>query len=164
MAQTELPPITIRDAELAFLNFAGKPDTFNPQGKSQFCIMLPDDVASHMQRDGWNVKFLRAREEGDEPRPYISVEVSYKIRPPRIRTITPAGQTVLGQGEVALIDWMDIKKADVTINPSAWEVNGKTGIKAYLGALYLHIVMDELEAEYADIPIIGQGSSEHHDG
>ena len=39
---------------------------------------------------------------------------------------------------------------DLTINPYVWEANGNTGVKAYLGTMYVTIAEDPLDAKYAD--------------
>jgi hypothetical protein len=40
---------------------------------------------------------------------------------------------------------------DLTINPYVWEVNGNSGVKAYLGTMYVTIAEDPLDAKYDDV-------------
>jgi hypothetical protein len=70
--------------------------------------------------------------------------------------ITSRGRTSLGEEEINLLDWAEIKTADVIFRPYNWEVSGKTGVKAYLVSLFVTIKEDELELKYADIPDTAQ--------
>lgn len=140
---------TLEDITIAFRNFAGKEDMYNRQGDRNFAIILRPDVAESMLRDGWNVKYLRARDDGDEPQPYIQVAVSYKARPPKICMVTSKTMSYLTEDEIELLDWADIETADVTLNPYDWAVNGKAGTKAYVHALYVKIEEDYLQAKWA---------------
>lgn len=139
---------TLEDINIAFRNFAGKEDVYNRQGDRNFAILLDQETADSMIQDGWNVKYLRAREDGDEPQPYIQVTVSYKNRPPKICMVTSRGMTYLTEDEVEMLDWVDVETADCTLNPYDWNVNGKTGTRAYLQALYVKIEEDYLQAKW----------------
>lgn len=142
--------VTIEDAELLFLNFAGRPEKFNPDGgKRSFCVILPDDLAADMQADGWNVKFLKPRDEGDEPTPYVQVAVAFGNRPPRITLITSTARTGVGEDTVETLDYVEMDTVDLVLNPYEWEMNGKTGVKAYLQSMYVTLVEDELDLKYA---------------
>jgi hypothetical protein len=143
--------VVLEDVTLAFRNFEGKEDDYNRAGNRNFSILLRPDDAEGLERDGWNVKYLKAREEGDVPRPYITVTVSYKIRPPKVFMVTSRGKTHLGEQELIMLDWVDIKTCDVILNPSSWSVNGKSGIKAYLQTMFMVIEEDPLEMKYADV-------------
>lgn len=143
--------ITLEDVTIAFRNFEGKEDVYNRAGDRNFAILLDPDLASKMLEDGWNVKHLKPRDDGDEPQAYIQVAVSYKSRPPKIGMVTSKGMTFLGEAEVEMLDWVDIEVADVTLNPYEWVVNGKTGVKAYLQTLFVKIEEDYLQMKWTAI-------------
>ncbi len=144
--------ITIEGARLVFRNFEGKEGKFNASGKRNFCVLLDDDLAHTLQDDGWNIKWLNPKEEGDEPQAYIQVAVSFGVVPPKIVLITSAGKQTLDERSISILDWAEIENADVIIRPYNWEMNGKTGVKAYVKALYIKIAEDEFERKYADVP------------
>lgn len=140
--------VILEDVVIAFRNFEGKEDTYNRKGDRNFAILLDEGRAAQMERDGWNVKYLREREEGDGQQAYIQVAVSYKNRPPKIGLVTSRGLTYLTEQEVEMLDWVDIEEADVTLNPYEWAVNGKTGVKAYLQTLFIKIEEDYLQQKW----------------
>jgi len=147
--------ILIENANTLFHNFAGKEGMYNREGDRNFCVLLDEDLAKELDKDGWNVKALRSREEGDPERPYLQVSVSFRNRPPKVVMITSKGRTDLGEGEIELLDWVEISQIDLIIRPYTWEVGGKGGIKAYLKSLFVTIEEDALDLKYADVPEIG---------
>ncbi len=42
----------VEDARLIFRNFAGKEGQYNREGDRNFAVILPDDVAEQMEKDG----------------------------------------------------------------------------------------------------------------
>lgn len=143
---------SIEGAKIVFRNFSGKEGKFNPAGRRNFSVLLAPDLANRLLTDGWNVKFLTPREEGDVPQAHLSVRVAFGDYPPKIVLITSRGKTVLGEDDVNILDWAEIANVDLIIRPYTWEVQGKTGISAYLKAMYVTIVEDEFERKYADCP------------
>ena len=144
----------VKPGAIRFRNFSGKEGKFNKEGDRNFCLLLHPDDADEMIKEGWNVRFLNPRDEGDEPTPYIQIKVGFggKGRPPKIVMVSRKGQTQIGEDEVNILDWADIDFADIAINPYHYTVNGKSGIKAYLKTMYITIVEDEFEDQYYDIP------------
>jgi hypothetical protein len=108
-----------------------------------------------MAADGWNVKWLKPREdaeEGDEPQAYLQVTANFdKGRPPRVVMITSRGRTNLDENTVEMLDWADIQNTDMIVRPYEWSVNGKTGVKAYLQSIYVTVEEDDLERKYAEM-------------
>lgn len=139
----------VEDARIIFRNFAGKEGQYNREGDRNFAVVLPEDIAEQMLRDGWNVRYLDARDEGDAPTAYISVAVNFNNRPPRIMLITSTSRTQLQEHSVEVLDWADIRTADLIARGYDWTVNGKTGTKAYLQSLFVTIEEDALERKYA---------------
>lgn len=140
----------IEDARIIFRNFAGKEGQYNREGDRNFAVVLPEDLSKQLMKDGWNVRFLKAREEGEEDTPYVQVAVNYSNRPPRITMITSSSRNVLGEESVDVLDWMEFKTADLICRGYEWTVNGKSGVKAYLQSLFVTIEEDELEQKYAE--------------
>jgi hypothetical protein len=139
----------VENATLIFRNFSGKEGQYNREGDRNFAVILDPDTAEKMLADGWNVRSLGAREEGDEDTPYIQVSVSFKNRPPRIVMITSNARTTLDEAAVEVLDWAEIRVADLIARGYEWNVNGKTGTKAYLQSLFVTIEEDALERKYA---------------
>ena len=148
--------IVFEDAHILFKNFAGAETKYNREGDRNFCVIIPEDIAPKLLDDGWNVKVLEGREEGDAARFYMKVSVSFKGRPPMLVMISSRGRTNLSQTEVEMLDWVDIKMVDLIVRPYHWTVKGETGVSAYLKSMFVTINEDELERKYADIPDAGR--------
>jgi len=138
----------IEDARIIFRNFSGKEGKYNREGDRNFAVVLTPEVAEQMLADGWNVKYLDAREEGDADTPYIQVSVSFNNRPPRVMVIGSAGRKPLGEDTVEVLDWAEFKTVDLICRGYDWAVNGKTGTKAYLQSLFVTLEEDALERKY----------------
>lgn len=144
--------LSIENAQIIFRNFSGKESRYNPPGKRNFCVFLDDDLAHQLEKDGWHIRWLKPRDEEEDPRAYMQVAVSYANFPPKIVLVTSHGKTVLDEESVGALDWAEIDTIDLVIRPYNWEANGNTGVKAYLKNMYVTIVEDEFEKKYRDVP------------
>lgn len=134
-----------------FRNFTGRVGKYNLTGERHFAVQIDDVTAEQMARDKWNVKTLKALEEGEPDTYFIEVAVSYKGRPPRIVVMSSKGRQNLTEKEVEILDWANYDVADMIIRPYNWHVQDNSGIKGYLQALYVTITEDALELKYAEI-------------
>ena len=144
--------IRIEGARIGFRNFSGEEGRFNPKGRRNFCVFLEEDIAKDMEKEGWNVKWLQPREEGDEPQAYLQVKLVFGKIPPKIVLVTGRGKTRLDEDTVNILDWAEIQNVDLVIRPYNWEVNGSTGVSAYIKTMYVTLREDEFESKYYDVP------------
>lgn len=147
----------VASGAIRFRNFSGKAGMYNTEGDRNFCLLLTPEDADEMIQEGYNVRFLRPRDEADEPQPYIQIKVGFggKGRPPKIVMISNGKKTQVTEDTVSNLDWAEIEKADISINPYTYSNVGPgkaSGVKAYLKTMYVTLAQDDFEDRYVDIP------------
>lgn len=139
---------------ILFRNFSGAKGKFNEEGNRNFGVLLTDEEHDRLKEMGWNPKYLRSRDEYEEPQAWIKVNVKFGTKgpDPRVVLITSKGKTPLTEDMLILLDWADIENVDLILRPYSWEMRGNKGISAYLKSIYVTIHEDPLELKYADVP------------
>lgn len=145
--------VLMEGVRIIFRNFQGLEGQYNKAGERNFGVILDDKLARMLLEDGWNVKMLRPREqdEGDTETPWLPVAVRYDIFPPRIVLVTSKNRETLEEHQLDMLDWAEILNVDIIVRPHYWDVNGKSGLKAYVKTMYVTIQEDPLELKYAEM-------------
>ena len=145
--------LEIPNAHIFYRNFSGVEKKYNPAGNRNFCVEIPEDAMVDntplyqvLLEEGWNVRLMPPRNEGDAPMHYIQVNVSFKNVPPNIWMIAGRRKTRLDEGSIDSLDYAEIKTVDLVINPYNWEPGR---VKAYLKTMYIEIVQDAFADKWA---------------
>lgn len=147
----------MENARLIFRNFEGREEKYNRKGDRNFGLIIEDpEVAQQLAEDGWNIKELTPKNDDDyddtpEVIYWLPVTVRFDNVPPKVMLVTRRKKTRLNEDNINTIDYANIAKVDLTVTPYDWEVNGKSGTKAYLQTMYVTINEDEFADKYADL-------------
>lgn len=145
--------IKLEGVRIIFRNFSGKADKFNPKGgKRGFHVVIDDEeLAKNLKEDGWNVKVR----EYEDPRDgsisvtyHLPVKVNYDNRPPKIYLVTDRRKELLSEETVNSLDYAEIENVDIVISPYEYNVNGQSGIAAYVKNMYVTVVQDDFADKY----------------
>lgn len=144
--------VLMEGVRIIFRNFAGKEDQYNREGDRNFAVLIDPEVAKMMADDGWNVKWLKPREDGDEgeeEQAYLPVSLRFDVFPPHVVLVTSNNRTTLDEQSIEMLDFADITNVDLIVRPYVWQVNAKSGIKAYVKTMYVTIEEDALVKKYS---------------
>lgn len=149
----KIPPLTIQNARLIYKNFSGAAKTFNAKGLRNFHVVLDPDQAKMLQKDGWNIKWPKPREDGEERNPTLKVSLRFDNYPPYAVLITKMGRKVeLDEDTIGTLDSAEIENVDLKITGSFYDMDGKAGFKAYLSQIFVTLSPNDLMGKYADVP------------
>lgn len=135
----------------AFSHFDGREDTFNNEGDHNFTLVIDDEQeAQRLIAEGWNIRRMDPREEGDPPEYLLKVKISYRYEAPPIFFLK--GERKYRADEVDLVD---IKRStceqlDVIVTPKPWVHGRDSGVSAYVKEMYVKIKESRFAERYAD--------------
>lgn len=147
-----IPPLTVQNARIVYRNFSGTARTYNAKGLRNFHVVLEPDQARSLERDGWNIKWPKPRDDGEDRKPTLKVSVRFDNYPPLIVQLTHRGRTELDEETVGLLDKADIENVDLKITGSYYSMDdGKSGFKAYLSQMFVTLSENDLLAKYSGV-------------
>lgn len=144
--------LLVEDALIGFRNFSGKAGKYNKEGERSFVVFLEPDIARQLEEQEWNIKWPKPLDgippEEDTRLPYFNVKVEFGDWPPKVVMLINDNATLLSEDRVGELDTAELSRVDLEINPYNWSVNGKSGVKAYLRAIYATVDTAGFAAKY----------------
>jgi hypothetical protein len=146
MAKRDIDNIRIENAKIRYRNFTGAESKYNFKGKRNFCVVIEDPaMAAQLSADGWNVREVAPKDEGDEPTYLLQVKVMFGMYPPKVVLVSGDSQTILHEETIECLDHAEIKTIDVEIRPYCYD---DVNISAYLKTMYVVIEEDPFAHKY----------------
>lgn len=155
-----IPPLTIQGAKLVYRNFSGTARTYNAAGLRNFHVVLEPEQAKMLERDGWNIKWPKPRDDGEDRNPTMKVHVRFDNYPPYIVQLTHRGRTELDEDTVGLLDKAEIENVDLKITGSYYENPERKGFKSYLSQMFVTLSEDDLLAKYSGVSSARRAANE----
>ena len=150
--------LVVENARIIFRNFRGEESMYNARGNRNFCLLVSREQGAQLEREGWKVKWPKPSPAGEQDRdPYIPVTVRFFStetekdgRDPKIYVRTSERDQFVEYSErmVGNLDNAEIANCDIVVRPREWEMNGKSGIKAYLKSMWVTLLQDEFYGKY----------------
>lgn len=157
MSNERIEKLVLGSAKIIWKNFSGAQTDYNAAGLRNFHVVIDNsDDAEALANIGWNVKaYIPKNAEDDTDAIYhLKVSVRYGDNPrlnPKVYFVNGRGKKVLAnENTIGMLDSVMLENVDLVIRPYVWEVNGKSGIKAYLDVGYFMIVEDPFAYKYDD--------------
>lgn len=150
----------IVDREVRARNFAGKEKkdpvtgrTVNSEGYRNFLLFIPEDIAEELKAKGCEVKYTKVKDPNDEPMPYVSITVSYYIRPVEACLISNNNPTMLDEAHMYTLDNVDFKNVciEVEFGREKTHLNGAKYIPIFLQKIYAQIVPSYFNEKYGHL-------------
>lgn len=146
--------LSVENARIIWTNFSGRPTKFNAAGgKRTFNLVLDRDTADTLAADGWNIREIEPRNEGDEPMYVTEITVGFGQFPPKVYLIDGYTKRMqpLDEETIAQLDNIDIENVDVMVRPYNHGVANSRGttVKGYVKSLYVTQDNSDFNGKYA---------------
>lgn len=148
----------IVDREVRSRNFGGeeKKDpytgrTVNSPGYRNFLLYISEEIAEELKDLGCEVKYTKVQGPNDVPVPYISVSVSYYLKPVEANLISNNVVTPLDENHIDKINNVDIKNMclQIEFGREKTHMNGTKYIPVFAQKIWVEISPNYISEKYA---------------
>ncbi len=148
----------IVDREVRSRNFGGEERkdkvtgrTVNSAGYRNFLLFLTEEIAEELKDHGCEVKYTRVQDPNDVAMPYISVTVSYFLKPVEVCLISNGVPTMLDADHVYTLNNMDYKNMclELEFGKEKTHLNGVKYTPVYAQKIWVEVVPNYFNEKYA---------------
>ena len=147
----------IVDREVRSRNFGGeeKKDrvtgrTVNSPGYRNFLLFVNDEIAEELKSRGCEVKYTRVQNDNDVPMPYVSITVSYFLKPVEACMISGGVPTQLDEAHIKTFNNVDIKNMCLELEFGKEKIHnsGVKYIPLYAQKIWVEVVPSYFAEKY----------------
>lgn len=139
----------IEDARIVWANFTGRPTKSNPNGGViAFDVILDEETAARLKDIGWNVRWYENEQKPDASFWHLNIKIGFNYNPPQIHRICGDYCYELNEKTIGQLAKDQIQTMDITFTPYIYDVNGKTGVKAYLSEMAVVVRESPIAKKY----------------
>lgn len=162
----------ITDREVRARNFGGeeKKDrvtgrTVNSPGYRNFLLFVSEEIAEELKDRGCEIKYTKVQGPNDVPMPYVSITVSYFLKPVEACMISNGVPTQLDENHLQLLNRVDIKNMCLELETGKKKVhnNGTEYIPLFAQKIWVDVVPDYIAEKYGYLnqgPVTAPGTEE----
>lgn len=162
----------ITDREVRARNFGGeeKKDrvtgrTVNSPGYRNFLLFVSEEIAEELKDRGCEIKYTKVQGPNDVPMPYVSITVSYFLKPVEACMISNGVPTQLDENHLQLLNRVDIKNMCLELETGKKKIhnNGVEYIPLFAQKIWVDVVPDYIAEKYGYLnqgPVTAPGTEE----
>lgn len=161
----------ITDREVRSRNFGGeeKKDrvtgrTVNSPGYRNFLLFVSEEIAEELKDRGCEVKYTKVQGPNDIPMPYVSITVSYFLKPVAVTMYSNGVPTSLDEDHIRLLNSVDIQNMCLELEFGKEKVhnNGVKYIPLYAQNVIVEVVPSYIAEKYGHLnqPVTAAGTEE----
>ena len=147
----------ITDREVRSRNFGGeeKKDrvtgrTVNSPGYRNFLLFVNEEISEELKDHGCEVKYTKVQNENDVPMPYVSITVSYFLKPVEVHMYSNGVDNPLDENRVRVLNDVDIKNMCIVLEmgKEKTHMNGVKYTPLYAQEIHVEIVPSYIAEKY----------------
>lgn len=125
--------VSFVNVDPVFRNFAGEERQYNRFGDRNFGIVIDEQTAKNLERNGWRIRWMKPKVGAKIP--YLFIKVMPNEAIPEITLRSNGNEAILALEEWNTLDYLPIRIVKMTVHAKAWQFQGKEGITALLDTL-----------------------------
>lgn len=152
----------IVDREVRARNFGGEEKrdrvtgrTVNSPGYRNFLLFINEEIAEELKDKGCEVKYTKVQGPNDVPMPYVSITISYFLKPVEAHMISKTGSSVvdtpLDENHLKVLNSVDIGNMCVELECGKEKVhnNGTRYVPIYAQCIWVEVIPNYIAEKYA---------------
>lgn len=134
--------LVVKTPKLYSHDFSGERSKF---GTRSICVEVPEEIKDRLLNDGWRVTVSVPKDDRYEPRYFLPVTISYKVRAPRITKTAPNTPVEYDESTVDTLDSVSMTNIQLVINPFKDKKRPDAQTTAYLREMQFELTRSPLD-------------------